>query len=436
MAVQLPSEAVGYASGILAYSLICLACSSFMLWLVWAHDERKSYVMMLAFFTTLSTLASIIQQIHTIALWKDVKTAQYEYQKAHVGNPELNIAGNSTGLDLVLFYIQFYCYNVEAMLVLFWSAELARSVFRLRSSAHAQRVSIAAKTSAVLLPVIQVNLLRTSAVQSTTAGFLVLANFIMIISLVTGSILLLLILVKYIHARHAFLSWNVRYGQSSEGTQGTTSPGSPIQHKNIYDRWLVVRFAIAFVALGAFELVIILFELHAMSDNKAANIPAQPDLSAARAKADFANFAPGVSASLLTFVVFGTTRTFREHMWALFIPKRLRERIRPRRPVSIVVPSASRQHLRGEDLAGSPYGMVLSPNSPQQPSPTSEGVGLQDLDSSSRTQQQQQQQQVQQQGNGKRKGFDEEWLPMLVMPAPTAAALPRSPVQNRYYERS
>jgi hypothetical protein len=60
----------------------------------------------MGFFISLSALASIIQQAHTIHRWNDIKTAQWENVVANVGRPELNITGASTGLDLVVFYIR------------------------------------------------------------------------------------------------------------------------------------------------------------------------------------------------------------------------------------------------------------------------------------------------------------------------------------------
>lgn len=42
MAVQLPSEAIGPAAGVLVYSFFCLSLSLLLLWLVWVHHERKS----------------------------------------------------------------------------------------------------------------------------------------------------------------------------------------------------------------------------------------------------------------------------------------------------------------------------------------------------------------------------------------------------------
>ncbi|KAK0617836.1 hypothetical protein B0T17DRAFT_311884 [Bombardia bombarda] len=345
MGVQLASEVVGPAAGVLFYSFVCLGCSLLLFWLVWVHNERQSYVALLAFIESLGTLASIIQQIHTIIYWKEVKTAQHANLVANVGNPELNITGASTGVDLVLFYIQYYSYNVAAMLVLFWSAELAQSVFQLRSLKVATRIrpSLVIKAIAILLPVAQMILLRMSAaIQRNTAGYMVLGGFIMISSFTFGCILLVGILVKYIYTRRALLSWNVRYGQrsrathSKNGSVSLSAAGGSTQHtstyqRNIYDNWLVVRFTVAFIALGLFELVVIFFQLRAADSNNAAHIPVEPDLSPGKAATDFALFAPGVSAGLLSYVVFGTTRTFREYTWALLVPSRLRDAIAARR---------------------------------------------------------------------------------------------------------
>lgn len=42
MVAKLPPAVVGVAVGVLVYSFICLASGLFLLWMVWAHDERKS----------------------------------------------------------------------------------------------------------------------------------------------------------------------------------------------------------------------------------------------------------------------------------------------------------------------------------------------------------------------------------------------------------
>jgi hypothetical protein len=124
MGIQLPDEALGAVVGVLIFSIICLLCTCIMIWLIWTHHERDSckytgiaarvnvgvltciVVGLLAYFTFLSTVTSIIQQLHTMIWWNDVKTEQWENLRAHAGSVEIAIAGPSVGLDLVLFYIR------------------------------------------------------------------------------------------------------------------------------------------------------------------------------------------------------------------------------------------------------------------------------------------------------------------------------------------
>lgn len=134
---QLPPEAIGPAVGAFIYSVVCFSLSAALLWATVAHREWKSCeshlvslaawslclsvrpitqgltqrllpadVAMLAFFTSLSTLASLAQQLHTYLRWTSIKIEQYDYVKANLGNPELSVAGPSVGVDIVLFYIR------------------------------------------------------------------------------------------------------------------------------------------------------------------------------------------------------------------------------------------------------------------------------------------------------------------------------------------
>ncbi|KAI1135334.1 hypothetical protein F5Y05DRAFT_421513 [Hypoxylon sp. FL0543] len=361
MVIQLLHEVVGTAVAVLFYSLLCLTASSIMIWLVWTHHERDSYVALLSYSTLLGTVASIIQQFHTFVWWRDVKIEQYEYTAKHLGSPEIAIAGPSVGLDLVLFYIQYYTYNVEAMLTLFWAVALTHTVFRLvdlttfRHIGH--RTNQVAKVVAVILPAILMCLLRLSGVQSSLAAFLVLANFNIMISLTVGSVLLIAILVKYIYTRHRLVSWNARYLFSRSHEAG----GDIINvldrgdgRQSIYDRWLVLRFSIAFVVLAVFQLITILLEISQLSHHTKENLGEAANLSVAKAKNDFLLFMPGVSTSLLVFIVFGTTRTFRKTMYKTFIPKRLQKQSANVEPVAA---TALAEDIRedgecGQDLQG------------------------------------------------------------------------------------
>ncbi|KAM0282676.1 hypothetical protein ACHAQH_002873 [Verticillium albo-atrum] len=133
-------------------------------------------------------------------------------------------------------------------------------------------------------------------------------------------------MIKYIHVRRNVLSWNVNYGKPSEGSVDNATVSSTVRprRKSIYDKWLVVRFAIAALTMSAFQMITIVFQLGSSQRNKRELIGAEPDFSMDRLQADLLVFIPGVTASVLTFVVFGTTKTFRDYMWSHFVPKTLR----------------------------------------------------------------------------------------------------------------
>ncbi|KAI0602460.1 hypothetical protein F4775DRAFT_537336 [Biscogniauxia sp. FL1348] len=334
MVVQLPAEVLGIAIWVLCYSTFSLLCSLLLIWLVWAHHERNSYVALLSYFTCLSTAASIAQQIHTIVWWRDVKIEQYEHSIMNLGRPEIAIAGPSVGVDLVLFYIQFYSYNVESMLVFFWAGALTQSVFQFTDLANFKSIrhktNLIAKVLAVLVPILFVSLLRLDSVQSSYPAFLVLANVTMVVSLTLGSTLLAVILVRYIYTRRRLLPWNIccPCSRNSQGIGHNTICSISQSHRcsNIYDRWLVVRFTIAFVLLGVFQVATISTEVSQLRNGTREMLGDEPNLSTSRATTDFVLFMPGVSTGLVLFIVFGTTRTFRDKMYRTFIPKRFQRR--------------------------------------------------------------------------------------------------------------
>ncbi|KAI0002645.1 hypothetical protein F4779DRAFT_128258 [Xylariaceae sp. FL0662B] len=333
MVVQLPTEALGVAISILIYAFLCLACSSLTIWLVWTHHERDSYVALLSYVTFLGTAASIIQQFHTLVWWRDIKVEQYEYALAHLGSPELAIAGSSVGLDLVLFYIQYYSYNAEAVLTFLWATSLAHAIFNITDLGIFKRIkrktNAIAKCVAIILPAVLMCLLRLDDIQRSPIGFLILANFNMMISLSIGGILLIAILVKYFHTRHRLVSWNIRYWcarRSQETCEIINVLDQGEGRQSIYDRWLVIRFSLAFVVIGTFQLLTILSELAQLQHHTRENLGDFANVSADGAKNDFVLFMPGVSTSVLVFVVFGTTRTFRKAMYRTFIPRRFRRK--------------------------------------------------------------------------------------------------------------
>lgn len=75
--------------------------------------------------------------------------------------------------------LEWYCYNAESILIVSWAAGLAYSVYRPNASGSIiHYASSAAKPIAVVLPIMQVCLMRSSVVQSSPVGFYFLANVI------------------------------------------------------------------------------------------------------------------------------------------------------------------------------------------------------------------------------------------------------------------
>ncbi|KAM0566683.1 hypothetical protein ACHAP9_007117 [Verticillium nonalfalfae] len=272
------------------------------------------------------------------------------------------------------------------MATFFWAAALAQSIFQLSFiESFRGKANPVSKVIAVILPAVMLSLLRIDAIQTNTVLFIGIADFLRM----TNPLTLLDLNV---------LSWNVNYGKPSEGSVDnvTVSSGVRPRRQSIYDKWLVVRFTIAALAMSAFQMVTIVFQVSASRRNNLESIGTEPDLGMDRLQSDLLVFIPGVTASLLTFVVFGTTKTFRDYMRSHFVPKPLRNGLRLRHRGS--------QRLESEPPTPGLQFRNDVPDLEQYPAPSyQQGIRLSDIH-------------VDRQGNGG--GAMEEW-PMKG--APTSA---------------
>ncbi|KAL8348867.1 hypothetical protein RB601_002207 [Gaeumannomyces tritici] len=338
MASQVPAGAEGTVAGVMIYCCIAFIASSLMIWLTWIHHERTSYVALLAYFVTLSIVASLVQQTHDVLLYESVVREQFENRKRHPGNPEIAIANGSVGISLVLYYIQYYCYNVEAMCVMFWAAHLAQTAAARRKwSKLLRRIDSGGKIFTVLFPLTTILLLRIPQVQASFVVFILLADLPLMLSLLFGCALMLVIFARYVRSKRKFLHWAPDNSYPAGGGGGSstlesgigttttqTRDGQPPRKQGIWDRWLMVRFTIAFAALGIFQVTNTLFQIMAVT-NATADLGAQePDLSAGRAAGAWIFFMPGVTPGLFIFIIFGTTAPLRTYMWETLVPARWR----------------------------------------------------------------------------------------------------------------
>lgn len=157
--------------------------------------------------------------------------------------------------------------------------------------------------------------------------------------------LLIIILIKYIHTRRQLQNWDVPYGQSAQSWPPDLKLDATLpQRDSIYDSWLMIRFTIAFVFLGIFEVFQIWFQLSSMENYSKERLGPSADLSVERARGDFILFMPGCTASLLVFLFFGTTKAFLNTIRHAVVPKRLRRRTR-RAAAAAAAAASSTGHL-------------------------------------------------------------------------------------------
>ncbi|KAI1163067.1 hypothetical protein F5B18DRAFT_349395 [Nemania serpens] len=304
MVVQLPDGAIGTAVGVQIYSYFCLLCSCLMILLVWKHRERTSYVALLSYSTFISTVSLIGSQLYNIVRWNYIKSTQFYNSLDHGGCPELIVTGGSFGPDLVVFYLEFYGFNVLAILTLFWAFILALSIFHPSQLDWHRRISrrsrILAKSIAVFLPSVIVGLTRIPAIRLSLAGYLTVANLVLGFSFTFGSILLVAILAKHIQTRRKLHRWIVRsLLPRNPNEEGGEDEWDLTERESIYDRWLTVRLCIALLFIQVFQVLTVLNQVESVKYNKKEFLPPEPDLSAARARGDFVKFIPGASAGLL-----------------------------------------------------------------------------------------------------------------------------------------
>lgn len=326
----LPSEALGVSALVLIYSLVCLKLSSALVCLLVIYGEKSKYVTIFSTFTAISTLASIIQQIYFIGNWKMLKQKHYELTMKSLLRHGLAFENSGEKGDLVLFYIQFYCYNVMCLNLLFWAISLFNSAWASSFPSLGGRhhnLALFSKIMSVIFPAIIIGVLQIPFLQETAILHIISTYATIFLSLGMGSILLILILYQYIKTRRLIAetcnrgSWwgpgeselAIDPGKVS-GNYGRVSSFKIWSRKeSIYDRALITRFTIGFVIMGVSQIMIIPLLLYRLRTNQIMVKSGKPDMSINGAIVESLLFIPGVSTSLVAFLVFGTTKSFSEY---------------------------------------------------------------------------------------------------------------------------
>ena len=137
------------------------------------------------------------------------------------------------------------------------------------------------------------------------------------------------IMIKYVAHRRLFAS--IQGGSSSNrGAHSSSGRGTlpSTKAKIRVDKVLLLRFAIAFAILSAFEVTFIMFTYTRSGAATALRERNSPDFSVSTAVNEILLFLPGVTQSLLAFALFGTTAQFRKEYREWF-QATFREKRRP-----------------------------------------------------------------------------------------------------------
>ncbi|KAG9247384.1 hypothetical protein BJ878DRAFT_191332 [Calycina marina] len=329
---SIPSGAVGAFIGVLVYSVICLVLCTLVVGLLFSYGEKWTYITMLATFSAISTVGSIAQQIHYGTSWASIKEEQYQKALNIQTYPGLAFTGASGTLDIVLYNMQLYCYNVMSLSVMFWAVGLFAGTWGFKDKhlrMHAGNLSIASRTFTIAFPALVIGVANIPAVLTYGVLVFILSNMTMFLSLTIGSILLILTLYKYMKTRRLVMGsrsnklggwWNPSSGESAAHSQtlesGTARPGAIVSEKrrSIYDRALLIRFTIAFLILAVFEVMIIVFSLTQVNYFNAILASGGPNLEASSATSDILFFMPGVTSSLVVYLVFGTSKSYKQYI--------------------------------------------------------------------------------------------------------------------------
>ncbi|KAH8596385.1 hypothetical protein B0O99DRAFT_593705 [Bisporella sp. PMI_857] len=327
MAGGIPSGAVGASVGVLLYSAICFFMCFLVVCLLWSYGERWTYITMLASFAATSTFASIIQQVHYATSWVAIKEAQYKKALKSVEIPGLALGGASETTDVVLFNIQFYCYNVMALCTFFWAVGLFCGAWGVKGprlfGGLVDNAGPASKIFAIVWPGLIIGVSSIQAVLKNIALLFVLTNITLMFCMSIGSILLVLILYKYMKTRRLVMGYAKRSAWwasdsetlQSQDVEGTAQSGATSQiRRSIYDRALLTRFTIGFLILAMFEAAIIGFSVSQLRGNTALISAGRPNFATGSAISDILFFIPGVTASLITYLVFGTSKSFKQYL--------------------------------------------------------------------------------------------------------------------------
>ncbi|KAF2083366.1 hypothetical protein K490DRAFT_69884 [Saccharata proteae CBS 121410] len=318
MGEALPSELIGLAVIVNVLSFGAVLLGFLCIFMLYRHEERFSYILLLSIFCTLGGILGLIQHMDYTMNWKSIMIARWQVSQKPSYNSSMMLGKSDPGWRSILSWMTIYCYNVDSLLVLFWAITLFIGTFNIRMRSLQKKVmSIILKITATSLPAVMLGIASIDVVHNSPAAFLVVINAIMFSCLTLGSMLVLAVLYKYLLSREIFkrifaATSSMTSGSTSRNATSTTASGPTSRSST--DKWLIVRFGVIMAILLIFEAAVIVYELVNFRRNQqeTSTPDPAPDLSMEQTRVDLIQYIPGAAPPIIAFLVFGTTATFRK----------------------------------------------------------------------------------------------------------------------------
>lgn len=310
-----PQEVLGLAVFVDVLSVLATVLGLLLCFMLWNHGERVSYILMLSASTTFGAVVGLIRHVDFTLNWRTIQIQRFENERHHSYSDSDMFGKADVGWRLVLSWTSIFTYNVDALLVLFWSIALFIGTWDIRiKSSSKKAMSIIFKTSAIILPAVMCAACSTEAVQRVPVAYLVTFNFLMAICLTTGSLLVIIVLLKYLQSRNLFTRFFPKSTVMSTSLgAGTMSSVATTRTRTGTDKWLIVRFSIIMICLLVFETAQIIYQIvnYERNQHDSKGAATSPDFSVEQAKIDISQDIPGTLPSIIAFLIFGTTAPFR-----------------------------------------------------------------------------------------------------------------------------
>ena len=140
---------------------------------------RTADVTIFSVVVSVTSTASIAQQIYYACKWRDIRITALQQAKASADTPSIAYGPLSTGFNLAMFEIQFTGYMINSVLIMFWAMALTKGVFDVRHRSLMGReayISGASKVFGVVVPGLLVGITFTDAVKHNEVAFMVVTN--------------------------------------------------------------------------------------------------------------------------------------------------------------------------------------------------------------------------------------------------------------------